>query len=263
MRCALLVVISLLLSTTARAHEFWLQPASFHPNAGTVLSVRLMHGERFNGDVVRRNQPYVRRFEFIGEGVSPVLGRHGAADSYVRLTEAGPGVIAYHSREVYSELDPERFEAYLAEERLDHIIEQRAALNESELPGREMYVRCATSLLRVGDCDSAASGQAAGLPLEIVLSSEGGVASAQVLFEGEPLPDTRVVAITQSDPSRLFELRTDSDGRVTLPSELGGVSMLTTLHMIRLSGRDDADWKSYWGSVTFEAVDARESADES
>ncbi len=265
---ALLCIIAVTLTAgEALAHEFWISPSTYSPAANGLVRVSLFHGERFAGDVVARNDPMIKRFEYWADGsVTDVLGRHGTATSYMRPDGVGHAVVVYETEEYINPLPAEEFEAYLLEEGLDEIRERRAALGESGTEGREAYVRCAKSLLTVGDAGPfTGETEAVGLPLEIVIerieNSADGVLEARLLFEGEPLAGRRVVATSENNPGALVELKADSSGMVRFVPDEGGPWILTALHMERVTDRDDIDWKSYWASTTF-AVPERMQAGE-
>lgn len=245
----------------ASAHEFWVRPSQFEAAPGQLGRFFLMHGHRFEGEFVPRNEPYVKRFEIVdAQGTQQVMGRHGQPTNVARLRTAGTSVVAYESEEVLSELGPERFAAYLEEQGLDHIATQRKALGETNQPGIEMYARCAKALVRVGEDDAGLEDRVVGLPLELVLeplesASARQQARVRVLYQGEPMVDARVVAVSQQaaadGASSAQVVRTDAEGYAPIDLELAGPWMVTCLHMFRTDDRDDADWKSFWASLTF------------
>lgn len=259
----LISVIAALLGcvSIASAHEFWVRPSQYEATPGQLGRFFLLHGHRFEGEFVPRNEPYVKRFEIIdAEGTQQVMGRHGQLTNLARLRTAGTSVVAYESEEVLSELGPERFAAYLEEQGLDHVAKQRDALGETDQPGIEMYARCAKALVRVEGEGSGLEDRVVGLPLEIVLepldsASAGRQVRVRVLYLGEPMANARVVAVSQqaasSGTSSAQVVRTDAEGYAPIELDRSGPWMLTCLHMFRTDDRDDADWKSFWASLTF------------
>lgn len=260
--CALLSLVG-----EVNAHEFWIRPGTFEARPGALGKFFLMHGHRFDGEFVPRNNPYVKRFELISSNeVQSVLGRHGQSTNVARFGDAGTNIVVYESEEVRSELGAERFAAYLEEQGLDHVVEQRKARGEDDQPGTEVYVRCAKALVRVFDETSTGAtslrDRVVGLPLELVLEPleedfTGGQARVRVLYRGDPLPNARVVAVSQQrmhEESASCVLQTDADGFANVPLDESGPWMLTCLHMIRTDDREDADWKSFWASLTFQVV---------
>lgn len=245
------------LTAPAIAHEFWIQPDAYSIEPGAVLRLTLMHGERFNGAPVPRNNGYIARFESVGaDSSTQVQGLDGNTTSFMRAADEGDQVLVYYSNEYTSLLDADRFNAYLEEEGLDAIIQMRESSGESDEPGREVYSRCAKSLIDA-DGDGLPADRALGLPYEILLlpDSFDGTIRAQLLDRGEPLEGAVVVAVLQDDPSALTEHVTDENGRVEFPNTRPGVWMLTSIHMSRLPDRHDADWESHWASLTLQIPD--------
>jgi len=270
-------------ASTASAHEFWIQPAAFDLEAGSLLRVQLFHGERFDGDIVPIDAGHIQRFELgTADASSPVRTMDGMAHGFLR--PAAPGTIVYTTSHYSNTLPAERFEAYLREEGLDRICQLRAAAGETDQPGSEAYARCAKALITVNN-GPRPTDTPQGLDLELVLLStptqpEGDRAEAtpaagtrhvraQLLFKGKPLADTRVVGVSRSDPTRLTQAFTDHDGIVTIPAPEDGPFMLTALHMTRY--QPDAatpavptqgkpanptppgpEWESFWASLTFD-----------
>ncbi len=249
----------------ASAHEFWVRPGQFVATEGELGRFYLFHGHRFEGEFVPRNEPYVERFELLtAHGAQSIMGRHGQPTSVARFATPGTSVVVYESREVVSELGPERFAAYLEEKGLGDIARQREQLGEADQPGVEVYVRCAKALVSVSaKGETAPAGltdRVAGLPLEIVLqpldtAAAGRTATIRVLYNGEPLADARLVAVSQARVQASAQqqtiIHTDADGEASFELDRAGPWMVTGLHMVRTDDRDDADWKSYWASLTF------------
>lgn len=269
-RMQALVAFAGILGSTflAGAHQFWVRPGSFTATEGGLGRFYLMHGHHFENQFVPRNEPYIERFELLDAlGAQRIIGQHGQPTNLARFRTTGSQVVVYESQEVRSELGPERFAAYLAEEGLDGIARQREALGETQKDGIEVYVRCAKALVTVVPKDGTASegptDRVAGLPMEIVLQPLGRVEAGQrarvrVLFGGQPLPDARILAVCQahdgSEAKVMAEVRTDTNGMASIELSLAGSWMFTSVHMIRTNGRTDADWKSYWASLTFETA---------
>lgn len=253
------VLVGALLSASAAAHEFWVMPSDFSPEPGTAVRVTLEHGERFLGDPVPRDEGTIRSFVIEHGGVkTDVIGRDGSATSLARPSADGLHTIVYHTIPMPHELHANDFDAYVREEGLPHIADERARRGESGEAGVETYTRCAKSLIAVGEV-SGERDAPVGLPLEIVLETPMGELDqveqigARVTFDREPLPGLRVVVVRQDDPTNLIELRTDDDGRIAWDAGERGVWMVTTIHMVRAPEDAEEDWRSYWASLTFES----------
>ena len=61
-----------------------------------------------------------------------------------------------------------------------------------------------------------------------------------------------MVAINRRNPMDRADARTDSDGRVHLTLKQGGMWLVKAVHMVPAPVGANADWQSYWASLTFE-----------
>ena len=82
----------------------------------------------------------------------------------------------------------------------------------------------------------------------------GEIITIQVLFNGKPLTDKMVVTWhkTTTTKTRQQKLRTDAKGFITFPLDQIGQWMVSTVHMIPIENDAEANYQSYWGSLTFE-----------
>lgn len=264
---AAVLLVVLAAPASAWAHQFWIEATAYLVTAPSVLQAHVLNGEHFSGEPLARREEHIARYSVIGPDGSelPMLGRAGMTRSIARATQPGLHRIVYQSVENPITLSASDFDAYLLEEGLGRIVERRFDLGESDSPGREVYVRCAKALVIAADADGSApsaTDSPSGLPMEIVLSGSarpevGVTASAQLLRDGHPVgTGVRVVAMQAGDRPERHELHTDSDGRVTWTPRSPGRWLVASIDMERLEGRSDADWRSFWVSVTFEAVES-------
>lgn len=244
--------LMLLLAGPATAHDFWIEPSSFRPSPGERIAVRLRVGERLQGDPVPRNPERIERFAAVGpEGVAEVVGVAGS-DPAGWAVPAGPGLhwIVFDSNHARVELAGPKFDEYLAEEGLERI---RGLRKAGEGPVREIYSRCAKSLLRVGE-GSAGYDRALGLELELIPERDpyglkpGEALPVRLLYRGEPLDGALVVAL--SNDGRV-SART-SGGRVSLTLDRPGLWLVKAVHMVPAPEGSGAEWESLWASLTFD-----------
>ena len=257
----LLAVAALILGAAPPlfAHDLWIEPTSFQPSPGQVVGVRLKVGMNLSGDPVPRVPELVNRFVVASAfDRKAVSGRSGGDPAGVlRVDGAGLRVIGYYSNPSRIELPPETFNAYLKEEGLDSIIAIRALRDESGAKARELYSRCAKSLVLSGSPDEAEGDQPLGFPLELVAERNpyalraGEVLSVRLTYENRPLAGALVVAINSLDPSERLSERSDSDGRVRFRLRPGGMWLVKAVHMVPAPAGSDADWRSFWASLTF------------
>src|SRR4051812_35929477 len=67
------------LSLPLSAHEFWIEPTTFTPAAGTIVGIRARVGDGVLGDPVPRDSSLLEELVVdAGMGRVPVVGREGA-----------------------------------------------------------------------------------------------------------------------------------------------------------------------------------------
>jgi uncharacterized GH25 family protein len=242
------------------AHDFWLEPSTFSPQAGQIVGVRLRVGQNLLGDPVPRDPALVNRFIFEdAAGQKPLIGRDGA-DPAGLLRVAGHGllVIGYLSNPSRVELPAEKFNQYLKEEGLDAVAALRARRNQTGAAAHELFLRCAKSLVLSGPANRAQSDRQLGLTLELVAErnpytiAAGEDLPVRLTYENVPLAGALVTAINRLNPSEKQTARTGADGRVRLRLRQGGMWLIKAVHMIAAPAGSNADWKSFWASLTFE-----------
>lgn len=248
---AVACLVSLLVGAPAAAHDLWLEPSTFHPAPNSLVSVSVLVGQGFAGDTVPRDPERIEQFVLAASGgVAPVVGLRGADPAgTVRVGERGGATLLYRGAPQPITLDAAKFESYLREEGLEHVVQARAALGKSSVPGRERYGRCAKALLEVGGISGPGS-QALGCPFEIVpLEAAGSTVPVQLLWKGAPAKGVLVHARRKEAPGQVWSARTDARGRVTVPLGASGFWLLTAVHMAPAPKGADADWISEWASL--------------
>jgi uncharacterized GH25 family protein len=239
----------------AQAHELWLMPSSFEPVRGEAVDVDLRVGAGWPGERVARQPEQVLRLALLdAAGERTLPGVRGAAPAAVAVPHvAGVSWLVYRSDRLALTLDAPTFERYLREEGLEHVIDARAQHGESASTGRELYSRCAKTLLRV-DGDVTGFDRPTGLTLELILMSDPRVADPgsslrmRVLHRGQPLGGVLVKALPKNGgPS--VQARSTADGGVDLPLSATGVWLLNAVHMERAPRGSAADWESLWSSL--------------
>ena len=260
MRRAALAAALALSAAAASAHDFWIEPSSFRPAAGSTLGVRLVVGQKFRGDVLPRNPAMISRFVLVtDDGEVPIPGR--AADDpagSVRIERPGLALVGYRSLESELSLEAAAFEDYLRQEGLESVIAARARKGESTKPSKELFSRAAKCLIQADGKGSTGFDRVLGLTLEVVpeknpyAMAPGDTLPVHLLYEGKPLSGALVAALPYDDPDRKLSARSDRDGRVSLRLPSAGVWLVEAVHMVPVSGNPNADWRSTWASLTFE-----------
>jgi uncharacterized GH25 family protein len=261
-RC--LLAAALAFSTAAlRAHDFWIEPASFRPAPGNALGVRLRVGEALVGDRLPRLGQQVVRFEAVpdsGGAAVPLAGADGDEPAgRWRPTAPGPYTLVYESAGSYVELNPERFADYLVKEGLDTALADWRGHHEDDVPARDRYTRHAKALLAVGAAGAVETTftRPLGLELELVprrnplTLAPGGVLELRLLAGGQPVAGAQIVGRAQARPDRPQIVRTDARGRASLRLDRGGMWMIKAVRIERATADPLADWHSAWASLTF------------
>jgi hypothetical protein len=259
----LLVAFASLTAAPALAHEYWLVPSRWQAAAGDTLVVGARVGTGFRGQA----RPYAARravrFTLIGDrtlDLAPAAAE-GALDwaSFVIPDERG-ALIAYQSNFATITLPAGEFDDYLRTEGLNGPLTARSALGAGAGPGRERYARCPKTWIAGARTDTSRVLRPTGLPLEIVPLADPAAARAlpvRVLWRGRPLAGTLVRAWNHSPAAAhdsvgpVAESVTDASGEARLVLVAAGEWLIATVHMVPCPEPKEADWESWWASLSF------------
>jgi uncharacterized GH25 family protein len=254
----LLAVAALAFARALHAHDFWIEPSTYHPAFGQTVSLALRVGMDFTGDPVPRVSDNIASFTIRQgrKGPQDVAGIERADPAGFFTADArSTAVVAYASLPSPVELEPAKFEAYLRQYGLDAIIDARTRRRERQKPGKEIFSRCAKSLI-AGAHASLAATHAVGLRYEIVPMIDPTRGDAhfrgRMLFERTPAANALVTAVFHDDPSVRVSARSDHAGVFALTLPRPGVWLIKSVRMVEAPHGSDADWESFWASLTFE-----------
>lgn len=249
-----------LLIPAVHAHEFWIEPSSFRPATGAAFDVHLRVGQEFRGDAMIYLPESFERFVTVNaRGQKPVQGIPGD-DPAARLSVTDPGLllVAYQSTRYSVDIDAATFRQYIAKEGLEHLVPDQRGNDKAV---REVYRRCAKSLLAVGGrSDGLDFKKPLGLRLEILpLTSpyslkKGQVLEVQLLYENRPLAGAQILAMSKTKPKNQLLQRTDRAGRARFVLPHADMWLLNAVHMIPAPTDAKADWESFWASLSFETL---------
>lgn len=246
----IVLALAVMLPATASAHDFWIEPSTFAPVVAQRVDVGLCEGDGFDCRSLRRDDGRIEEFTARGpRGAQEILGLQGYAPAgLVRFGAPGLQVLVYRSERAFTRLDAWRFEQHLAEKGLDSISALRRSRGASGTGAREAYSRYAKAVLIVGEGTPNVADRPLGLRLELVAES---TETFRLLFEGKPLAGVLVTASRRGSADEPLEARTDAGGRVTFLLQ-EGAWLIAAVHMIEALRGVDADWESFWASLTFE-----------
>jgi uncharacterized GH25 family protein len=242
------------------AHDMWIEPTTFAPESGDIVGLKLKVGQDLLGDPLARDSQLIKQFIVEdSEGRKPVVGRDGGNPAgFIRASDPGVLVVGYHSNPSTLDETAEKFNQYLKEEGLDSIAALRASRNQTNSQVRELFSRCAKSLVLAAPASGAQGDRVLGFPLELVAERNPYAIGSRedftvrLTYESRPLAGALVIAMNRQNPSQKLTARTGKDGRVRLPLRPGGMWLVKAVHMVPAPAGTNADWQSYWASLTFQ-----------
>ncbi len=257
---------SVLLSPAAMAHDFWLQPNAFQPQTPRPLAVQIMIGHPEDRTQWTLNPHRVisfRSFSAAGVTDQQTALSDTLLSGAVRLDALGKGthILTIETTSAVSELSHEKFNAYLKEEGLTPISDDRTQRGITDTPGREIYSRRGKALIQVGDYSRDADAfvtSPLGLTLEITPRSNpygleaGAPMDAGVHYRGAPTAGVTVGLIRLDNDDGLVAVqKTDAQGNVSFPRPAAGSWMLHAVWSDPLENDARADYDTIFSSLSF------------
>jgi len=254
-----LALLIVLLSIPARAHDFWIEPSTFTPAPGQRVAVRLRVGQELRGDPVPRELAELKRFVMVGPGgEGPVPGLPNTDPAgFAAFESPGLYTVVYDSGRHPLELEAAKFAQYLSQEGLEKIAGLRARRGQTATGAKEVFSRCAKSLIAAGTGGGSQYDRPLGQRLELVPEKNpyamkgGGELPVRLLYEGKPLAGALVMALPKDRQASPVSARSDAKGRVRLQLDHPGFWLVKAVHMIPAPPDAGAEWESFWASLTF------------
>ncbi|AQG78763.1 DUF4198 domain-containing protein [Spirosoma montaniterrae] len=254
---ALLTVLS-----SALAHEFWLQPSRFFARVGESINIQVLVGEGFQGERSEGKKNRIIQYRHhtatSSADLSPALTGDHYGDVSVVLKTPGTHLFSFANTPKFLTMKADSFLLYLQEDGLDNVIAARKQQNQTNRPSRELYQRCVKTLVQVGPTPDETFAKNTGMPLEITplqnpyRQRPGETAEFRLTFQNEPLTGGMVRYWNRDAQNKLHEerQRSDAQGRVRFKLRVGQ-NMISVVRMVANEDTTQADWRSYWGSLTF------------
>lgn len=243
------------------AHDFWIEPSMFQASVGEAVELTLRVGQDFRGDSVPYITDWFSDYRVVGPQAEYPIKAVNGDDPAGEFIARAPGIysIGYRSTQNFVEIGPAKFRKYLEDEGLDDILIRLARSGEDESAGREIYSRCAKSLIKVDNPESSAGFDTVfGYTLELIPErnpyglAPGQAMPLRLIYDSQPLEGALVIAFTSDRPEKKLTARTDDQGRVRLRLPHSGDWLVKAVHMIEApTSETRADWESFWASLTF------------
>jgi hypothetical protein len=253
-------------SDPGSARDQWLQVDPFRSAIPVTTSVELFTGDFEHPELVQRRPAtqYVRFDLRVPRGSDPMLDRlleTGPAICTLDMARLGLGantyVLALDTMPSTSERGAAPFNAWLRKEGLQEVLSQRAKQGHEAAPGEERHTHHMKAIFQRGPDPSDFVTMPVGQDLEIVTLQNPNKLAVEsslpvlVLFHGQPLVGRTVTAWNRYDGRvRTKTARTDALGRASFVLDHPGDWLLRAVNL-EPSKEPDADWRSYWASLTF------------
>lgn len=256
LRLGIGLLAMLMFTPLAMAHEFWLVPHDAQTGLKQKVVFELRVGPTWPGVQTPRIDNLVNWFKAKdAQGEWPVAGRDGTL-AVGNFTTRSPGatVVGMRTNSAHLELPASEFNQYLKDEGLTEVLKTRERFGMSDAPSRENFSRCAKSIILV-DGQSQGFDRQIGLPMELTPLSDPLALSPeqpfnlQLMYLGDPLPNTLIKAQHKADPVIELSATSDAQGRVSFKLPKDGLWLFNAVHM-EPSIEDGSDWESLWASLT-------------
>ena len=239
----------------------WIEPTSFLPDAGGVVGLRLRVGQDFLGDPIPRDPALIDQFISVdSNGRKPVYGHDGADPPGLRWPrEPGLVIIGYQSHPKPIVLPATTFNQYLKDEGLEAIAELRSRRNQTNSEAREIFSRCAKSSVLYGTPAGRCPGRSRARLHALGASSRGRILTPARRPRSSGQLDLRGPSASRcaggGDEPRESDGEDDGSHRCEGTRHVSAAEriwLIKAVHMIPAPAGTNADWASFWASLTFE-----------
>jgi uncharacterized GH25 family protein/formylmethanofuran dehydrogenase subunit E len=269
-RTWLIAVIFLAAAGAAPAHDSWLIADKSCLNDGENLWLSFVTGEVFPMGEVATAPQRVDAFVDIHKGVRREITGYAPKDLGLSLIsqmrDGGIHLIGCSLKPKTILMTPEKFEAYLREERAEKAVTHFKSNPTTDERVQELYTKFTKTIIEVAPADENDQGflTPVGHRLEIVPLTNpcrwkvGEEVQVKVLLDGHPWPDLPLTLGHEglAPHEAVQETKTDALGLATIKLSKAGHGCLLS-HFIRPTdalGR--CQWESFWASLSFRVIGA-------
>lgn len=249
-------------SLSAHAHELWLDSRQFQPPEGENVEIELRNGQNFKGINLSYFKGRIKQFFWVqNEEREDVVSRSGDVPAMSSAIEAeGLVIVVYESTPStvsYSSWD--KFTRFISHKDFPAAEKLHTERGLPQEGFKEQYHRYSKALLARGHAKG--SDRNFGLETEFVAQTnpyldkpEAGF-KAQLWYGQKPRENAQV-EVFERDPEGAvvtFYLRTDAEGRTTVPIKAGFDYLLDAVVLREAvpETHDGAVWESLWAAMTF------------
>jgi len=244
-------------------HEFWIQPNKFIFKRGETVNVRFRVGEQFKGsnwtgDKDKVNSLHLYFDDVIDKKLDDNLGDNKGDSLQLSMLDEGTVMITLNTKNSFIDLGPKEFNDYLREDGLTGALEYRQKNGDTLKHGLENFQRSVKTIFQVGSKTTDAYKRKTDLPLDIIPAehpytvSKDGHFKVKIFFKGEKLKKAKVkVWHKLENKVSQVEYTTNEDGEIKFFLSPEGQWMVSCVKMVRLQNDLQAEWQSYWGSLTW------------
>lgn len=266
MRSFMIILLLVVLSSLSSAHDFFLYPSAFHIKQGDSVTIAIHVDDVYPGKFTKWNTQRIMRFEhWVGKdklnlaSVNPLKDSSGVR---IKLERTGVHLFALDWTARLIELNSDDFKHYLESEGLDHVLQLRKERGEESKPGKERYSRYVKTFVNASSGVNEAFNQTVGQTIELIPLDNpcdrrvGDTLRVRLLFQGKPLVNALIAStykgFTEKPDTYSQSSHTNQEGVVTIRLTHSGPWLIRTVHMLPLKDSKDADWESWWTSMTFD-----------
>ena len=264
MRIATAIILILLASLSAFAHEYWFETDNFFLKVNERADIRLFLGEALRKPEERPYQAAkTALFEMHSTAgkfdMRPLAEDEATPFLKFSSDRQGTYLLTLERNWSYLKLDAAKFDEYLREDGMEYIIDERKRLGESAKEGSERYSRYIKTLIQVGENRTGTAKTRVGSKIEIVpldnpyTRKPGDNLRFQVYFDGVPLADKTIFADNRDgDVFSTQKLKTDKNGKIIVKLDRKGLWLIRLVYMQRCTKNcNEADWESFWAALSF------------
>jgi len=251
-----------LVSLASHAHEFWILPSDFQPQAGDTVTVDLVIGNDFEGFSSPYTPDEIAAFALIdAAGNMPMKGRFGDMPAGKFVAQPGLSLLFHQTTPSYvTYKKPEKFINFVTSKGFAELAALYQNAEDENFKLVEQYRRFAKSLIMVGPASG--QDQILGLELELVALTNPYQQPAPNEFvvavyeAGTPRPGAQVTVFIRHASGNVEKKIIVADGRGQVRLELlpGRQYLFDSVKLYRLNNPEiskGAEWESLWASLTF------------